>query len=102
MKFPTNINAVLHRFRYGTQLRPDRDWLVLLSVAAALIALSITWNFWLLAQVEHGQALRPSASVPSVNTAPIESVRAVFDARKQQEMRYRQEYKFVDPQQPGS
>jgi hypothetical protein len=63
-----------------------------------LVALSIGWNLWLLRSVEKGGTIGDeNATVESFDEAPIESVRAVFEERRAEQLRYRQEYRFVDP-----
>ena len=87
----------LKRFSYGQRIRPARDWFALLSVAIVLLIASVLWNLWLLKSVERGGTIGNEAPPPAFDAAPIESVRALFEARSEEERRYRQEYRFVDP-----
>ena len=79
-------------------MRPARDWFYMLLIASLLIAASIAWNIWLLRSVEAGGTIGDeSVEVESFDESPIESVRALFRAREAEQLRYRQEYRFVDP-----
>ena len=70
----------------------------MLLVATLLIALSVGWNLWLLRNVEKGGIIGDeNIEVDSFDEAPIESVRTVFEEREAEQLRYRQEYRFVDP-----
>lgn len=98
MKTSFSLAPLLKRFSYGTRVHPARDWFYVLLVASLLIALSIGWNIWLLRSVEAGGTIGDEAiEIESFDESPIESVRALFKAREQEQLRYRQEYRFVDP-----
>ncbi len=98
MKTSLNIGPLLKKFSYGSHVHPARDWFYLLVAMTAIIALSIAWNVWLLRSVEKGGTIGDeSLEVESFDETPIESVRAVFEARRTEQLRYRQEYRFVDP-----
>lgn len=97
MDISTDLGSLAKRFSYGRRMRPERDWFVLLAVAAVLVLASAAWNLWLFAKVEQGYALDADAVPATFDAAPIESVRAVFEERRAEELRYRQEYRFVDP-----
>lgn len=98
MKNSLNLSPLLKKFSYGSDLHPARDWFYLLVVMTVLIALSIGWNVWLLRSVEKGGTIGDeSVEIESFDEAPIESVRAVFEERRTEQLRYRQEYRFVDP-----
>lgn len=89
---------MLQKFSYGDRVHPARDWFRLLVVMTLLIAVSIGWNIWLLRSVEKGGTIGDeTVEVESFDAAPIESVRAVFEERRAEQLRYRQEYRFVDP-----
>ncbi len=98
MKTSLNLAPILKKFSYGNHVHPARDWFYLLVGMTVLVALSIGWNLWLLKSVEKGGIIGDeSAVVESFDEAPIESVRAVFEERRAEQLRYRQEYRFVDP-----
>lgn len=98
MKTSLSFGPLVKRFSYGTRLHPARDWFYVLLAATILIACSIAWNIWLLRSVEAGGTIGDEVvEVESFDESPIESVRALFESRKEEQMRYRQEYRFVDP-----
>lgn len=98
MKISLNLTPFLKKFSYGSKVHPARDWFYLLVAMTVLVALSIGWNLWLLRSVEKGGTIGDeNATVESFDEAPIESVRAVFEQRRTEQLRYRQEYRFVDP-----
>ncbi|MDP3402503.1 MAG: hypothetical protein Q8S35_00915 [bacterium] len=98
MKTSLNLAPILKKFSYGNYVHPARDWFYLLVAMTVLVALSIGWNLWLLKSVEKGGIIGDeNAVVESFDEAPIESVRAVFEERRAEQLRYRQEYRFVDP-----
>lgn len=98
MKLSFSSGSFLQKLSYGREVSPARDWFYLLVAATLLIALSIGWNVWLLRSVEEGGTIGDeSVSAESFDSAPIESVRAVFEERRAEQLRYRQEYRFVDP-----
>lgn len=97
MKKSLNIGPLLKRFSYGTRMHPARDWFYLLCAATVLVAVSIAWNVWLLRSVQQGGTIGNETAPEAFDASSIESVRAVFEARKDEEWKYRQEYRFVDP-----
>jgi hypothetical protein len=97
MKNSFDINAILTKVSYGDRARPVRDWFVLLAVMAVLVGLSVGWNVWLLRNMEKGGTIGTPETPSAFDTAPIESVRAVFESRAEEEARYENEYRFVDP-----
>jgi hypothetical protein len=60
-----------------------------------LVTLSLCWNVWLLWRAGQGAGIRENGEVQG--PASVSSVRALFEVRAQEERRYRQEYRFVDP-----
>jgi len=97
MKLSFNAGAFVKRFSYGNQVHPSRDWFYLLAAALLLVAVSVGWNAWLLQEVERDGTKESDTLTESFDAAPIESVRAVFESRRVEEIRYRTEYQFVDP-----
>lgn len=98
MKTSFNLAPLLKKFSYGSRVHPARDWFYLLLAMTLLVAFSIGWNIWLLKSVEKGGTIGDeSTTVESFDEAPIESVRAVFEERRTEQLQYRQEYRFVDP-----
>ena len=98
MKLSFNSDAFFKRFSYGASLRPARDWFLVLVVAVLLVAGSVGWNVWLFQGVERGAVIgESSAGRTGLDERSIESVRRVFESRQEEQNRYRNEYRFVDP-----
>lgn len=97
MKLSLDLKTVGKKLSYGDRIQPQRDWFIVLSLATFLIVLSIGWNLWLLRSVEQGRTIGNEQVSTAFDAKPIESVRAVFEARRLEELKYRQQYRFVDP-----
>jgi hypothetical protein len=93
-----NINRTLSFFRYGTRLRPMRDWLVIIILAIVLFVLSIAWNTILFLRLTRGEFSSTPASAPDTTlTDSIEKTTTIFKNRAMESERYKNEYHFVDP-----
>lgn len=89
---------VLSHVEYGEDIRPVRDWLVLLSIAGVMLVASIGWNVWLYIRVVNGEGFGSSVTNSSgLNTAALDGAQAVFQKRATEEENYRGAYHFVDP-----
>ncbi len=97
MTMPFDMGSLLKKVSYGPRIRPTRDWLAILSVAGTLVVASIGWNLWLLRSVGQGGVIGNQSPPAAFDETPIESVRAVFESRAEEEARYADEYRFVDP-----
>lgn len=97
MNYKDSASTFLKRFSYGERTHPTRDWLNLVALSAALIALSVAWNLWLFAKVERGEVFGENVAPTAFDAAPVETIRAVFKEREAEELRYKREYRFVDP-----
>ena len=100
MKKRPIISLVKH-LAYGNRIHPGRDWFTFLAVAVFLVAVSVGWNLWLLHTVREGGVLGPTKAPEAFNAAPLESVDQLFTERKEEELRYKREYRFVDPSRSG-
>lgn len=101
MKLSLNTKKLTNAFSYGEQLRPLRDWLVLLSVAALLLILSVGWNLWLFAKVTSGETIGSQSGKTAVEGLPDGAVERMFEGRAEERARYQNTYRFVDPSAPG-
>ena len=91
-----NLNSVSKSLHYGSQLRPGRDWLVLLGVFAVGLAVTIVYSLITFSQVTKGQAVGNAVvSVPA--QIKLDQVKALFDSRAAERQRYGTDYRFVDP-----
>ena len=85
---------------YGEQLRPRRDWLVLLCITAFLFVVIVGWNIWAFDTAASGGTLGTSATTtPAISGAPsLEAIQKIFDTRAAEELNYQTgAYQFVDP-----
>lgn len=100
-----NFDTLLSRlsfFRYGPRLEPVRDWFMLLGVLGALVSVSVLWNIWLFVGVAEGDTIGNAPyEAPSLSGASADAVRRIFDVRSEEQKRYENEYRFVDPSRPG-
>mgnify|MGYP000375871057 CR=1 FL=1 len=91
------VPKIIHSVRYGEQLRPRRDWLVLTVLCVAgLIASVVSSTFFFMDIVNREPAVTGSRD-SSVDTSVLEETRAAFSEREQEALRYRSEYRFIDP-----
>ncbi len=94
----SHLIKLIRVFRYGDSIRPQRDWLVVMLIAGVLLIGSASWSYYLFGRISGGDLLGGhSQTVAPVDTASLETVRAVFEARAAERERYRSEYRFVDP-----
>ncbi|MGB4076837.1 MAG: hypothetical protein WBK28_04010 [Minisyncoccia bacterium] len=85
--------------RYGTRLRPHRDWLLLLSFMGVLLVASLAWNtLHFFAVVERDSSVNAEVAAPrALDRTMLTQTRAALDAQAAEDERYRSEYLFVDP-----
>ncbi len=83
---------------YGEDIRPTRDWLLLLSCAGILLLVSVLFNVWTFARVVNGEIVGGvTTTAPQVDTNAIDAVQKVFEDRTSEELNYKGAYHFVDP-----
>ena len=103
MNLPSSdILKKMQGFHYGPALRPERDWLVLIGISLVLFAGSVIWNLWLFDRVVNGETIGTEAVPTRTRTVDLGPVNALFESRAQEEARYLNEYRFVDPAKVGS
>lgn len=92
----TSIRPWIARVSYGEQLDPARDWLLLLSAATILLALSILINVWI--YIKKDTVPIPSTA-PTVElpTTSLTHAAQLFHMRMLEEANYRSVYQFIDP-----
>jgi len=96
------FSGLTNRFRYGHQLNPARDWLVLLTLWLILFAGVVGWNAWAFDTVAGGGTIGAAASStpPIFNQSSLDSIRVIFDTRVNEELKYTTGvYHFADPSQ---
>jgi hypothetical protein len=102
--FQDTLKKFSRTFSYGSKMHPDRDWSILVSIAAILTALSIGFNAWLFIEASTGKLAASSAAAPD-HLAPainISTVQDVFKKRATEEDAYQNTDSFVDPSTSGS
>lgn len=101
-----NINFSLRRA--FTQLRtltcpdPERDWILLVTIAIVTIGCVIVWNAWIFDRVANGATIngRGATTLTKPRQPLIDSIHAVFTERAAKEELYRgQTYPYTDPSQ---
>jgi hypothetical protein len=101
MTLPPSLIKLLKKLplkKGDNRSHPSRDWLVLLSVFLLLLAVSIAWNIWFFASVLEGEdVVAPGNGEGTVEESSLQRANAMFEARALEEVRYRSEYRFVDP-----
>jgi len=97
MKKLTNITVGLKGIGYGDELRPSRDWLILLSISFVILLGSVVWNLWTFSQVTKGDAVGNETAPSGTDTSVIDSATRLFEERRTEEAKYKNEYRFVDP-----
>ena len=89
---------VIAHAEYGEDIRPVRDWLILLCGVAVLLIASVLWNVWAYTRVVNGEMIgSATAPAPIVDTNAIDAVQNVFQSRAAEEVNYKGAYHFVDP-----
>lgn len=89
----------LSALRYGSTLRPHRDWLILLVVALIALLASLAWNVWFFFElVDRDLSGAESAEAPAtLDRSALEAAREAMTEQSAEEARYKGEYQFVDP-----
>lgn len=96
------IDSLLIRFRAGIRPNPERDWAVILLSSLIILAGIVVWNIRVFDTVARGGVIgTPPAKSSSVfNRALLSDVRAIFEARASEELKYRTgTYQYADPSQ---
>lgn len=96
MKSLGSLTKLFSALSYGPQLRPVRDWLVLLVGFVLLLLASVVWNLWLFNKVTKGEKIGDVAVSQPVDIK-LDQVKRLFETRAAERMRYMSEYRFVDP-----
>lgn len=92
------VQKVIARFSYGDQVRPLRDWFIVIAIALLLLAGSAGWSYYLFERTSASDILGPvGTAAGTVNTASLDTVREVFLTRAGERVHYQTDYHFVDP-----
>lgn len=89
---------------YGENIRPARDWFILIVLAALFFVLSIGWNILLFRNFQTQKVSGVASTTPEQQNIgdSIPQIQNIFKDRATEEINYQQNYHFVDPSLPGS
>ncbi|HFC11109.1 MAG TPA: hypothetical protein ENJ75_02920 [Candidatus Kaiserbacteria bacterium] len=100
MKTQFSLTALVKKLRYGSRLRPARDWLTLLSFAAIAFIVGIAWGaVTFFNTVTEKTPIAPiQASATIINNQALRNVQKIFDTRAVEQEKYESGgYVFRDP-----
>lgn len=92
-----SLTALLNKVSYGDHLRPQRDWIVIISVAGILLIGSAGWSYWLFERISWTESSLTMGARGNLNTSVLDQVRSIFDQRAAERAHYLNDYRFVDP-----
>ncbi len=96
-KLPVSINFT-RISQQGDCSRPFRDWMTLVLLCVLAFLVSLAWNTWFFYKITNQESTdtgQMSITAPAAEL--MVQVREIFSERAKEEMRYRTEYRFVDP-----
>ncbi len=102
MNISDTIASLLKRMRYGANIDPVRDWLVVLTLSIIVLACIVVWNVWAFSTVASGGAIGTSSpkAAPIFDPASLNAIHTIFAARADEEARYvTGVYRYADPSQ---
>ena len=91
-------------FTYGDQIKPMRDWFLVLGISCGVLLLSVAWNVFLFHQLESAKSAvvqQEAVTQPGLGDA-VTQIQSIFQDRATEEGNYEKLYHFVDPSQPGA
>ncbi len=97
-----SFKTYVKRLLSSVRLDPARDWLVLVTLSAIVLAGIIVWNVWTFDTVATGGVIggQTTTSSPLFNQSSINSIRTIFENRADEEAKYQTgTYRFSDPSQ---
>lgn len=90
------LNSITKKLRYGDQIRPARDWLILLGAFIAGLIACVIYSLLTFSTVVRGKPVgNAQVSVPP--QIQLDQVQALFSARAEKRLEYDSGYSFVDP-----
>jgi len=95
-------NSFFKHFRYGENINPVRDWLIMLTFSVIVLAGIIVWNIWAFDTVAKGGVIGTTAtSTPAVfSQSSLNTINAIFANRAAEKAKYETgTYRFADPSQ---
>lgn len=89
-------NSIMKKLQYGDQIRPARDWLIMLGIFILGLAGCVLYGLLTFSSVVQGQPVgNAQANAPA--QIQLGQVNALFSARAEQRQHYDSDYRFVDP-----
>ena len=95
-------NSFFKHFRYGENINPVRDWLIMLTFSVIVLAGIIVWNVWAFDTVAKGGVIGTTAtSTPTVfSQSSLNTINTIFTNRATEKTKYETgTYRFADPSQ---
>ncbi len=95
-----SLKTYVKRLLSGARLDPARDWLVLVTFSAIVLAGIIVWNVWAFDTVATGRIIGGQTTTlsPLFNQSSIDRIRTIFENRAEEELKYQTGvYRFGDP-----
>ena len=91
-------------FAYGDQIKPVRDWFLVLAISCCVLLLSVAWNIFLFHQLESAKSpmVQAEAKAQQGLGDSVTQIQSIFQDRATEEGNYQKVYHFVDPSQPGA
>lgn len=101
MSFNT-LTTFFKQLRAGTQLDPERDWFMFITLSLIAFAVIVVWNISTFDTITSGGVIGTSASntTSSLDSSSLNTIRTIFINRAAEEMKYQTgTYRFSDPSQ---
>lgn len=94
------IRSHLRSMYPHVRVDPVRDWLMLLTASAIMLAGIIVWNVWAFDTVASGHVISSGApqTAPIFDPATLDTIHTIFTNRAAEEMKYvTGTYRYADP-----
>lgn len=94
------FESLAKRLRYGPQLDPARDWILLLTFSGVILAGILAWNIWAFHTVARGGTIgeSPVAPPPVLDRSSLDTIHGILTSRAVEEAKYASGvYTFSDP-----
>jgi hypothetical protein len=96
-KILSRITRSLEAVKYGDQVRPLRDWFIVLSIAAILLVASAVWSYGVYYTFTTEKDAAKGPDLRQALPASVGTIRGIFERRAVERAHYLNDYRFVDP-----